>query len=567
MKVTISSSPGSNSAAGKGCATAFLSVFAIMGLVFLSFIAKAGWETVRAYSWTKTDCVIESSSVSEKGDDVEFNVRYTYRFGGRSHTGTRYTVGMSPSMSAASAQRAVQRYAAGKPAYCYVNESNPAESTLERGTLWVLLFGLIPLVFVAVGVGGIIGVWRKKTASGTPVSGRHLGEKGARIGMRLFGLVFIVIGGGLLYAIFFRPILKEFAAAKWPTVPCEITSSKVGQHSGSKGGSTYSVDVRYRYTVAGKEWIGTNYNFDTGYSSSRGWRESAVKSLPPGTRTVCHVNLEDPLEAVLSIKPSPDRWFGLIPGVFLIVGLVIFFVAPAAGRKKAVIVSATDGLPLLRRSGGSIPHGGTSGEVELKQSTPPGCAFAALTIFALIWNGIVWVMVLNVKNEGWGARLFMGIFVIVGLGIAVAAFFQFLALFNPRPVLTVSAPTVPLGGSLDVRWRFTGNVRRLAKLTILLMAREEATYRRGTTTSTDKSVFLNTVLLDISDRAQMASGTMQVAIPRNLIHTFTAKNNKIAWMLQVKGDIPKWPDVDAEFPITVTPRDVTTLFQEQPTAT
>ena len=566
MNVTISSRSGSNSPAGKGCATIFLSFFAIIGLVVLGLMAKSGWEMLRAYTWTKTDCVIESSSMNDKGDDVEFTVRYAYRVAGRNYTGTRLSTGMSSSLSAASAQRAVQRYSAGRPAYCYVNESAPEESALERGNPWMLLFGLIPLVFTVIGVGGIISLWRKPSPSRGPVSERVRGGKSAVIGMRIFGIIFIAVGGGLLYVIFFQPMLKELAAAKWPTAPCEITSCKLGRHSGSKGGSTYSLDVRYRYTFAGKEWIGTNYNFENGTSSSREWREAAVRSLPPGTRTICHVNPEDPLEAVLSIKPSPDRWFGLIPGVFLIVGLAIFFAAPAAGKKKAVLATANDGLPLLPRGGGNIPRGGASGEVELKQSTSPGCAFAGIAIFALIWNGIVWMMVLTIKDSGWGPRLFMGIFVLAGLGLALAAFYQFLTLFNPRPVLIVSAPAVPLGGSLDVRWRLTGNVRRLAKLTISLRAREEATYRRGTTTTTDKSFFLNTVLFEISDRAQMASGSIKVNIPRDLIHTFTTTNNKVVWMLQVKGDIPKWPDVDAEFPIAVTPRDVSTLFQEQPTA-
>ena len=105
------------------------------------------------------------------------------------------------------------------------------------------------------------------------------------------------------------------------------------------------------------------------------------------------------------------------------------------------------------------------------------------------------------------------------------------------------------------------------KLTLSLMAREEATYRRGTTTTTDRSFFVNTVLLDTADRAQMAGGTVKANIPRNLIHTFTGTNNRIVWMLRVNGDIPKWPDVNAEFPITVLPREAATLFQEQPPAT
>ena len=565
MNVTTSTS--STTIAGKGCATAFLSVFAIMGMVFLVFIGKAAWDSGRAFSWVKTDCVIESSSVQEKGDEAEFLVRYSYRFGGRHYTGTRFSSGMASSMSVASAQRAAQRYAAGRSAYCFVNASAPAESTLERSSLWPLLFGLIPLVFVVVGVGGIIGVWRAKPASATAISDRFSGGKGTVIGMRLFGFVFIAIGGGLMYAMLVRPILKEFAAAKWPVVPCEIISSKVGRHSGSKGGSTYSVDVRYRYTIGGAEFTGTNYNFDTGYSSSRGWRDTVVASLPPGTRTRCFVNPEDPLDAVLSVKGTPDRWFGLIPGLFLVVGLIIFFKAPSMGRRSSAIpltiTHSHDGLPPLP----PLSRAGTTGDVELKQATPPGCAFAALAVFALIWNGIVWGILWNVPSDGAFARIFVGIFVLAGLALLAAAIYQFLAMLNPRPVLTVSAAAVPLGGSLDVRWRFTGNVQRIVKLTISLMAREEATYRRGTTTTTDRSFFLNTVLLDTADRAQMAGGTVKANIPRNLIHTFTGTNNKIVWMLRVNGDIPKWPDVNAEFPITVLPREAATLFQEQPPAT
>ena len=166
----------------------------------------------------------------------------------------------------------------------------------------------------------------------------------------------------------------------------------------------------------------------------------------------------------------------------------------------------------------------------------------------------------------WGPRIFLSVFVLIGFGFVCAALYQLLAIFNPRPVLTVSAAAVPLGGATGVRWRFTGNVRRIAKLTISLMAREEATYRRGTSTTTDRILFVNAVLLDSADHAQFASGSVKVEIPRDSIHTFTAPNNKIVWLLRVHADIPKWPDVNAEFPITVLPRDPATLFHEQPPA-
>ncbi len=566
MNVTISSS--SSRPAGKGCATVFLGLFAVIGLVFLCFMGRAGWDSVRPYFWKKTDCVIESSHIDGHGGDAGFKVRYSYEFDGRKYTGTRHTMGMTSSMNEVLAQRLVQRYAPGRPAYCHVNPSAPVESVLERAPLWPLLFAVVPLIFFAVGVLGIIAVWRAKPVESGAVSDRHRGGGNAVLGLRVFASMFILVGGGVGYGLFVRPLMKAWTASAWPAVPCEILTSRMSHHTDSDGGSTFSIDVRYRYMVGGTEFTGTAYNFDTGSSSGREWRANVVASLPKGRRTVCYVNPEDPLDAVLSREVSSDMWFGLIPGVFLVVGLVLFWKAPALGRKHSPVPGG-DGLPLLPRTGSAAPiaGGGTSGEVELKASQTPGCAFSIILLIALFWNGVTWGIMLATGPRDWGTRIFLGIFVIIGLLLAVGAFVQFLALFNPRPVLTAGAPAVPLGGSVAVRWRFTGNVRRITRLRLSLMAREEATYRRGTTTATDKSVFLNTVLLETADRAQMPGGSVQVEIPRGLIHTFTAQNNKIVWLLHLHGDIPRWPDVDAEFQITVLPRDVATLFPTTPSDT
>jgi hypothetical protein len=558
MSITISSGSGSGSTGGKILATIFLSIFAGMGLVFTAFVGKAGFDSVRPYFWGITDCVIESASVNDRGNGFDLNVRYTYRFDGRSYTGSRFRAGMSPSnLSGEEAQRAAVHYAAGSRAQCYVNSSSPAESTLERGVLWPMLFLLIPLVFVAFGVGGIIGVWRTKSLAQRPVSERHRAGGGATIGLRLFGFVFMCVGGGLIYAMAIRPMLKEAAAAKWPRVPCEILSSRVTSQHGNKGGYTYSIEMRYRYTVGDRRFVGTRYNFETGSSSSRKWREDAVAYFPPGLKTSCFVNPVDPVEAVLSVKPSPDRWFGLIPGVFLIIGLAIFIKAPAMARRgRSRTGIAPDVLPPL-------PRDSVTGDVELKPSASPGCAFAAVAMIALFWNGIVWTFLLNISSSEWAPRIFLGIFAIIGIAITVFAAYHFLALFNPRPVLTANAGAVPLGGTLAVRWRFTGNARRLAHLTITLEGREEATYPCGKSTNTDRNLFAILPLLDTAGRDQFSGGSAKITVPRGLIHTFTATNNKIVWTLRVAGGIPRWPDVNAEFAITVLPRETATLFQEQ----
>jgi hypothetical protein len=96
-----------------------------------------------------------------------------------------------------------------------------------------------------------------------------------------------------------------------------------------------------------------------------------------------------------------------------------------------------------------------------------------------------------------------------------------------------------------------GSTQRLRRFQVLLEGREEATYRRGTDTHTDKAVFASISLADTGDPGGFATGAGQAQVPRDTMHSFATKNNKIVWCLRVKGEIPRWPDIDDEFPFTV----------------
>ena len=102
-------------------------------------------------------------------------------------------------------------------------------------------------------------------------------------------------------------------------------------------------------------------------------------------------------------------------------------------------------------------------------------------------------------------------------------------------------------------WRFLGAAGRLQRLRLQVEGREEATYRRGTDTTTVKRTFARFVLLDITDAAQIAAGETLLALPADTMHTFEAPRNKVVWSLKLHGDIPNWPDVDDEVALTVYP--------------
>lgn len=52
------------------------------------------------------------------------------------------------------------------------------------------------------------------------------------------------------------------------------------------------------------------------------------------------------------------------------------------------------------------------------------------------------------------------------------------------------------------------------------------------------------------------TGSAQVTIPTDVMHTFEASHNKITWHLVVGGDIPRWPDVNDEYPLRLLPMRV-----------
>lgn len=104
------------------------------------------------------------------------------------------------------------------------------------------------------------------------------------------------------------------------------------------------------------------------------------------------------------------------------------------------------------------------------------------------------------------------------------------------------------------KWEFTHSTRAVKRFYLYIEGWEMATYRRGTNTNTDKSIFAK---INIADRPGAARGGAQVAVPANTMHTFASENNKIVWSIQLRGDIRVWPDVSESFVIEVLPRRLT----------
>jgi len=145
----------------------------------------------------------------------------------------------------------------------------------------------------------------------------------------------------------------------------------------------------------------------------------------------------------------------------------------------------------------------------------------------------------------------------IGVLIALGFFSTILALFNPRPILTLAPGEPQLGVRARLSWRFKGSAGRLRRLQIILRGCEHASYQRGTDSVTDERTFYAVLLADQVQAMSMHDGTVEFAIPHDLMYSLELSHNAIRWRLEVRGEVPFWPDVDDRFDIVVRPHPVT----------
>lgn len=394
-------------------------------------------------------------------------------------------------------------------------------------------------------------------ASASPLTA----AKPARSGLGcafLFAVVFAAAGFAAFWFATLRPLLRFGDSAGWVETPCEILASSLERHTGSDS-TTYRVAVRYRYTFDGRAYESDRYDFSSGSTNVGVDRmRAAVNALPPGRRAVCYVDPADPASAVLSRAPTSGVWFGFLTLLFPAFGAALVILAWKGAKKaKAETRSPLNAAPpskegVFRVTGDSVP----SGEVVLKPAAGRIGTFIGLTFFALFWNGIVGVFVYQAVKEfgrgfiGWFLPVFLIPFVLIGLLVLGAAMQAFSRLFAPPVEVRLDPSRLRLGARLPFTWRLGG--RGVRKLTIRLVAREEATYRQGTRTSTDKSDFLRAVLFESTDVLSLAEGRSDIVLPAELVApAFAATNNKIVWELVFDGEIPWRADVDDRFVLPV----------------
>ena len=170
-------------------------------------------------------------------------------------------------------------------------------------------------------------------------------------------------------------------------------------------------------------------------------------------------------------------------------------------------------------------------------------------MIALVWNGVLGFFIFDAfRDPVWGFSsifffLFMIPFVLIGLVLILGVAQSFLGLFNPVFEIAMSTGAITRGKGVDIAWEIKGNQKRIERLRIVAVGTETATYTRGTDTVTDTSHFGLVPIVETTETEEISFGSQTITIPTDAVHTFKDSNNEIFWAIQVRADIPLFPDV------------------------
>lgn len=374
--------------------------------------------------------------------------------------------------------------------------------------------------------------------------------------MRVFFGVFFLAGIAVIYLGTIHPLYQAAVAMGWQETPCTVDSSQVLVSKGSKGGSTYRIEVVYHYRCEGQAYTSKRYQFSSGSSSGREGKQRVVDQYPQGRETVCYVNPAKPGEAVIKRGLNLEMLYGLFGLPFLIVGALGIFLFPRMARSQyygqyGQVSSQKKAVPTFTPA--------SAEPAPLKSQMSPLGQFLGITAFALFWNGFIGVFVYMIffrhaDTTPWFAKAFILVFALIGVLLLLGAGSSFLALFNPRVLLSARTNAVPLGGVYQFEWRVKGRADRLRKLRIVLEGREEAWYRSGKSHQAVTQTFAEIPILQTMDHEPVEGrGQGRVTIPAGLMHSFTAVHNKIIWRLRVHAEVAHFPAVEEDYILNVLP--------------
>ncbi len=376
--------------------------------------------------------------------------------------------------------------------------------------------------------------------------------------IRVFGLVFALIGLVVTFFTGIRPTISVLQSQSWPEASCTVKSSEVKTHSGSDG-STYSIDIQYGYMVDGAQYWGSKYDHTNFSSSGYQSKRDIVDQYVAGSTIPCYYDQEDPSRSVIRRDFSLGYLVGYIPLVFTLFGLIFFKAGSLAKNKLDTALSAKSEPHLRDPDDDIVAPTHPRGRAIMQSETSPTGRAIGLLIIAIFWNGIVSVFLYQVYKSWLTGSIeyfliiFLLPFVAVGLALIAGFFHSLIALRNPRIQLEVHSLPWRLGDKETISWSFHGSATRIKTLRFTLKGQEVARYRQGTDTKTATETFFSAVIKETRNSVEIPRGSMNFELPAASVPTFKSGNNEIVWRIEVKGEIDRAPDISEQFAIEILP--------------
>lgn len=362
-------------------------------------------------------------------------------------------------------------------------------------------------------------------------------SRSAKIVFSVFGAVFCVVGICFIVAGVKTCLAENAAAATWVSAPCRIVSSKLKTGTSEKGGTTYSPEIVFEFSVGGKTFRGDKIFF-TGDVSSNDRAAEAARLERFRKLKNCWHDPENPGECSLK---RPEGGFAARK-----------MITPLFGAAFAVFGAGFAVLPHVGgRSRERRPRERSRALGELEPASPSSGPFAMI-VFAVMWNTLISVFLVfafsRFEETGFSSvHFFLIPFVLVGIGFAVAALRAIAGSFNPRYALTL-APSGPLprGGNALVSWRVVrGDLAKMRslKIALVLLVPSGTVVNGRPKMKVDEEI----IVAETRSRAGLRSGEASFAVPENPRAAGT-------WALRVSGKTTRGffrPNVETDFPVSL----------------
>ena len=152
-----------------------------------------------------------------------------------------------------------------------------------------------------------------------------------------FASIFLVVGGGMAWH-------QERRLRVAQRIPAVIETSVVESHRGSKGGTTYSPKIGFRYRVAGSDYHSEDV-YPLSSSSGADEAEAVVQQFRPGQEVTAWYDPNKPSTAFLVFRCSFFPYiFMLFPMIHIAAGLSIALLGGVSATQRAQRLGLITGI-------------------------------------------------------------------------------------------------------------------------------------------------------------------------------------------------------------------------------